>query len=107
MGLPEWDTVRLTIEGNHGLEGTAAGQELLDPNTAELWIASRVLDRTNNHTVADRLGRNEKTKVIFYLFIYKINNNYFFSFRLFVNYKNLVEVHQVVNQVYQKKKRKL
>mmetsp|Transcript_19005 Transcript_19005/g.19744 ORF Transcript_19005/g.19744 Transcript_19005/m.19744 type:complete len:288 (-) Transcript_19005:111-974(-) len=64
MGLPEWDTVRLTIEGNHGLEGTAAGQELLDPNTAELWIASRVLDRTNNHTVADRLGRNEKTKVI-------------------------------------------
>lgn len=66
MGLPEWDTVRLTIEGNQGLEGTAAGQELLDPNTSELWIASRVLDRSNNHTVADRLGRNEKTKVFFF-----------------------------------------
>jgi hypothetical protein len=25
MGLPEWDTVRLTIEGIDGLEGTAAG----------------------------------------------------------------------------------
>ncbi len=62
MGLPEYDTVRLTIEGNEGLEGTAASQELLDPNTAELWVASRMFDR--NQTVADRLGRNEKTKVI-------------------------------------------
>ena len=25
MGLPDWDTVRLTIEGVDGLEGTAAG----------------------------------------------------------------------------------
>lgn len=25
MGLPVWDTVRLTIEGLDGLEGTAAG----------------------------------------------------------------------------------
>jgi hypothetical protein len=28
MGLPEWDTVRLTIEGIDGLEGTAAGTAL-------------------------------------------------------------------------------
>lgn len=62
MGLPEWDTVRMTIEGNAGLEGTAAGNELLDENTAEVWVASRPFDRSQS--VGDRLGRNEKTKVI-------------------------------------------
>ena len=62
MGLPEWDTIRITIEGIDGLEGTAAGQNVLDPNTAELWVASRAFDR--KQTVADRLGNNEKTKVI-------------------------------------------
>eukprot|EP01041_Mallomonas_annulata_P000708 gene708-1360_t len=62
MGLPAWDTVRLSIESENGLEGTAAGQELLDENTAELWVASRSFDR--NQTVGDRLGKNEKTKVI-------------------------------------------
>lgn len=62
MGLPEWDTVRLTIESDAGLDGTAAGQDVLDPATAELWVAARNFDR--NQTVADRLGRNEKTKVV-------------------------------------------
>ena len=62
MGLPEWDTVKLTIEGEEGLDGTAAGAELLDPNTTELWVAARNFDRTQ--TVADRLGKNEKTKVV-------------------------------------------
>lgn len=62
MGLPEYDTIRLTIESNEGLEGTAASQELLDPDTAELWAASKIFDR--GQTVADRLGRNEKTKTI-------------------------------------------
>lgn len=62
MGLPEWDTVRLAIEGLNGLEGTAASQDILDETTAELWIASKCLDR--NNTLIDRFGRNEKTKVI-------------------------------------------
>lgn len=62
MGLPAWDSVRLAIEGEAGLDGTAAGQEILDENTAELWVASRSFDR--NQTVGDRLGMNEKTKVI-------------------------------------------
>eukprot|EP01038_Epipyxis_sp_PR26KG_P005406 gene5406-7493_t len=62
MGLPEWDTVRLTIEGNEGLEGTAAGQDLLDESTAELWAASTMFNRSQ--TVAHRLGKNEKTKII-------------------------------------------
>lgn len=64
MGLPEWDTVRLTIEGNEGLDGTAAGQELIDENTAELWVASRIFDRSSGRTVGERLGQNEKTKVV-------------------------------------------
>lgn len=62
MGLPAYDTIQMTIEGNEGLEGTAAGQQLLDENTAELWVASRMFDR--KQTVGDRLGKNEKTKVV-------------------------------------------
>jgi hypothetical protein len=62
MGLPEWDTVRLTIESDAGLDGTAAGQSILDPDTAELWCASKMFMR--NQTVGERFGRNEKTKVI-------------------------------------------
>jgi hypothetical protein len=64
MGLPEWDTVRMTIESEEGqgLEGTQAGQAVLDPETAELWIASRCLDR--RQLLSERLGKNEKTKVI-------------------------------------------
>ena len=62
MGLPEWDTIRLTIEGEAGLDGTAAGAEMLDPDTVELWVASRDFKRSD--TVGDRLGKNEKTKVI-------------------------------------------
>jgi len=62
MGLPEWDTVKLTIDDISGLEGTAAGESALEPDTAELWIASRMLDR--HQKVSDRFGKNEKTKVI-------------------------------------------
>lgn len=64
MGLPEWDTVRMTIESEDcsGLDGTLASQHVLDPETAELWIASRCLDR--RQVLSDRLGKNEKTKVI-------------------------------------------
>lgn len=62
MGLPPHDSVRLTIEGNSGLDGTAAGNDILHPDTAELWVASRDFNRSQ--TVGDRLGNNEKTKVI-------------------------------------------
>lgn len=68
MGLPEWDTIRVMIDEWHGkkgvggLEGTGAGQEVMDENTAELWIASRCLDR--REVFSQRYGKNEKTKVI-------------------------------------------
>lgn len=64
MGLPEWDSVRATIEGNEGLDGTAASQEILNEDTTELWVASRIFDRSNGQTVGHRLGNNEKTKVV-------------------------------------------
>mgnify|MGYP003388521347 CR=1 FL=1 len=81
MGLPEHDSIRITIEEHShlsltttqtaenetipaggGLEGTAAHQEIMDENTAELWIASRCLDRREKFS--QRYGKNEKTKVI-------------------------------------------
>lgn len=62
MGLPAWDTVSLALEGINGLDGTAASAELLDPNTSTLWVASRDFQR--DQKVGDRLGWNEKTKVV-------------------------------------------
>jgi hypothetical protein len=62
MGLPVWDSVRLTIESSSGLDGTAAATEILDPDSAELWVSTKPFDRTQ--TVGQRLGMNEKTKVV-------------------------------------------
>merc|ERR1719502_2567647 len=56
MGLPAWDTVA------QGLDGTQASTELMDPETATLWVASRDFQR--GQKVGDRLGWNEKTKVV-------------------------------------------
>ena len=62
MGLPEYDTVRCVLEGEGGLEGTQVGAEMLDPNTATLWSAGKEFLR--DQMVSDRLGHNEKTKMI-------------------------------------------
>ena len=62
MGLPKWDPVQLALESLDGLEGTQAATALLDPATAQLWCAGREFDR--DQTVGDRLGKNEKTKVV-------------------------------------------
>lgn len=62
MGLPEWDPVDLALKGLEGLDGTAAGQDVMDPTTATLWVASRDFQR--GQKVGDRLGWNEKTKVV-------------------------------------------
>jgi hypothetical protein len=43
-------------------QGTYVSNELLDPKTTSLWCAGKEFER--NQIVADRLGRNEKTKVI-------------------------------------------
>ena len=62
MGLPEFDSIRQMIESVAALDGSAVGQEVLNPDTAELWVASRDFNRAQ--TVGERLGSNEKTKVI-------------------------------------------
>lgn len=61
MGLPEFDPVRLTIEGGAGLDGTQAGAELLDEETAGLWMAGKEFRR--DQAVGDRVGKNEKTRI--------------------------------------------
>merc|ERR1719230_2251951 len=62
MGLPSWDTVTLALAGPEGLDGTPAAADILDPETATLWVASRDFQR--DQKVGDRLGWNEKTKVV-------------------------------------------
>ncbi|CAM9212566.1 unnamed protein product [Ectocarpus fasciculatus] len=62
MGLPEFDPVRLTIEGGEGLEGTQAGTEILDEETAGLWMAGKEFRR--DQSVGDRVGKNEKTRIM-------------------------------------------
>lgn len=61
MGLPEWDTIKLTLEGEEGLEGTQAGTELLERDSAELWAFNRMFERGT--LLQDRIGRNEKTTI--------------------------------------------
>lgn len=60
MGLPKWDPVQLALEGT--LAGTPADAAVLDEATAQLWCAGKEFVR--DQTVGDRLGKNEKTKVV-------------------------------------------
>uniref|UniRef100_A0A7S2MUC4 Uncharacterized protein n=1 Tax=Helicotheca tamesis TaxID=374047 RepID=A0A7S2MUC4_9STRA len=62
MGLPEWDTVKLALDSVDNLKGTSVGNEVLDPNNTSLWVAGKEFER--GQLVSDRLGKNEKTKVI-------------------------------------------
>ena len=61
MGLPEWDTIRVTLDGEEGLEGTQAGMELLEVESAELWACNRMFQRGT--ILHERVGRNEKTTI--------------------------------------------
>jgi hypothetical protein len=62
MGLPEWDTIKLAMDSIDGLEGTGVAQEILFPDETQLWVAGKEFVR--GQLVSDRLGSNEKTKVI-------------------------------------------
>lgn len=62
MGLPEWDTVKVALDSLEGLEGTSVGTEILDNKITSLWVAGKEFQR--GQLVSDRLGKNEKTKVI-------------------------------------------
>jgi hypothetical protein len=65
MQLPEWDPVRLMIEdvcAPGGFLAECANRDFLDPATATLWWAGKEFFRDT--TIGDRVGRNEKTKVV-------------------------------------------
>ena len=65
MGLPAWDPARLLFEDDGSAGGYLAevsGKDFLDPATASLWWAGKEFFR--DQTVGERVGRNEKTKVV-------------------------------------------
>mmetsp|Transcript_4026 Transcript_4026/g.8648 ORF Transcript_4026/g.8648 Transcript_4026/m.8648 type:complete len:284 (+) Transcript_4026:372-1223(+) len=61
MGLPAYDPIRMALED---VDHTADlyGEQQLDVNTAQLWWAGKEFLR--GQTVGDRVGKNEKTKII-------------------------------------------
>jgi len=62
MGLPDWEPARQECEGTEDLEGTAEGQDIMDPDSTIMWWASKQLDRSK--TLQDFVGRNDKTKIV-------------------------------------------
>jgi len=68
MGLPEWDVLRLVLEdvgldrGNVKGESCYREEGMLDVDEASLWVAGKEFVR--GRLVSDRLGTNEKTKVV-------------------------------------------
>ncbi|KIZ02636.1 putative Uncharacterized protein C21orf59 like protein [Monoraphidium neglectum] len=62
MGLPEWDFVRQCLEGREDLSGSDFGGKDLDPETCQLWFASRAL--AADRPLSDALGRNERTRAV-------------------------------------------
>jgi len=62
MGLPEWDPVRMALEDDEDLAGTQFGQEILEPDSTQMWFANKMMLPENK--LKDHVGRNEKTKVV-------------------------------------------
>lgn len=61
MGLPEWDPVRLDIEGDEKPSNTPLGIDILD-NNAQIWWAGKQMLPGNK--LSDHVGKNEKTKIV-------------------------------------------
>eukprot|EP00945_MAST-04E_sp_MAST-4E-sp1_P004056 g4056.t1 len=61
MGLPPYDEVRQEIEDNAEIPGMG-GQAVLDPEDVSMWWAGKEFVR--GKLISDRLGRNEKTKIV-------------------------------------------
>ncbi|GBG79278.1 hypothetical protein CBR_g29428 [Chara braunii] len=61
MGLPIWDPVRQALEDKEDLTGTSYSQEVLEPDTAQLWWAGKQLAREKK--LGEHVGKNDKTKI--------------------------------------------
>jgi hypothetical protein len=65
MGLPAWDSIALMFEDDGSSGGYLAevtGKDFFDPASASMWWAGKEFFR--DKTVGDRVGKNEKTKVV-------------------------------------------
>jgi len=59
--LPEWDQVRLCIEGSEDLSSHEDGKLILDETTAVLWFAGKSMDRSL--LLSKYIGTNEKVSI--------------------------------------------
>jgi len=62
MGLPEHDIVKGLLEDNDEYMDGQAAAAMLDPEDATLWWAGK--EFFPDQKVGDRLGKNEKTKIV-------------------------------------------
>jgi hypothetical protein len=62
MGLPVYDPITQMLEDTENPGEGAASMEYMDPSSCSLWWAGKEFFR--DQAVGDRLGRNEKTKIV-------------------------------------------
>ncbi|TRY98684.1 hypothetical protein DNTS_033432 [Danionella cerebrum] len=62
MGLPPHDPIRMEFENQEDLTGTQASLQVIAQEEAQLWWASKELQRGKK--LQDYIGKNEKTKII-------------------------------------------
>ncbi|XP_051973198.1 cilia- and flagella-associated protein 298 [Xyrauchen texanus] len=61
MGLPPHDPIRMDFENQEDLTGTQASLQVISEEEAQLWWASKELQRGKK--LQDYIGKNEKTKI--------------------------------------------
>lgn len=58
MGLPEWDTVRMNLEGVEDLSGQEESKWVLESESCSLWFAGKQMMR--DEVLQKYIGKNEK-----------------------------------------------
>lgn len=61
MNLPEYDEVRMILDGKEDLSGKDASKDVLDEETTVMWFAGKIMQR--DHQLKKYVGNNEKTKI--------------------------------------------
>ncbi|KAL6473185.1 hypothetical protein MHYP_G00193730 [Metynnis hypsauchen] len=62
MGLPPHDPIRMEFENKEHLSGTQASLQVIPEEEAQLWWASKEMQRGKK--LQDYVGKNEKTKIV-------------------------------------------
>ncbi|XP_072514562.1 cilia- and flagella-associated protein 298 [Salminus brasiliensis] len=62
MGLPPHDPIRMELENQEDLSGTQASLQVIPEEEAQLWWASKEMQRGKK--LQDYIGKNEKTKIV-------------------------------------------